>query len=117
MAEFSYDWSGVDPLLQARAYRSDEIPDNPPNTGDNVTRIALPALDKAYGTVRSSVDFTQIRDAMSAIQDIYGSDKNTYELPLYFRRDVWLVGPRIHNFMGNPTPAGGEWNIGDWWVD
>jgi peptide/nickel transport system substrate-binding protein len=117
VAEFSYDWSGVDPLLQARAYRSDEIPDNPPNTGDNVTRIALPALDKAYGTVRSSVDFTQIRDAMSAIQDIYGSDKNTYELPLYFRRDVWLVGPRIHNFMGNPTPAGGEWNIGDWWVD
>jgi peptide/nickel transport system substrate-binding protein len=117
VAEFSYEWSGVDPLLQSRAYRSDEIPDNPPNTGENVTRIALPALDKAYGTIRSSVDFAQIRDAMSAIQDVYGSDKNTYELPLYFRKDVWLVGPRIHNFTGNPTSVGGEWNMGDWWVD
>jgi peptide/nickel transport system substrate-binding protein len=116
VAEFSYEWSPMDPLLQYRAYRSDEIPDNPPNTGENVTRVNLPALDKAYGTVKGSVDFRQIRDAMSVIQDIYGSDKNTYELPLYFRKDVWLVGSRLHNFTGNPSSAGGEWNIGDWWV-
>ena len=81
-----------------------------------MTRVNNPALDKAYDTVRGSVDFGQILDAMSAIQDIYGSDRNTYELPLYFRKDVWLVGSRLHNFTGNPSPSGGEWNIGDWWV-
>ncbi len=116
VAEFSYAWSPMDPLLQYRAYRSDEIPDNPPNTGENVTRVNIPALDKAYGTVEGSVDFGQIRDAMFAIQDVYGSDKNSYELPLYFRKDVWLVGPQLRNFTGNATAAGGEWNIGDWWV-
>jgi peptide/nickel transport system substrate-binding protein len=116
VAEFSYDWPPIDPLIQYYVYRSDEIPDNPPNTGENVTRIMLPALDEAYGTVRSSADFNQVRDAMFAIQDTYGSDRNTYELPLYFRKDVWLVGPGLRNFTGNPAVGGGEWNMGDWWV-
>ncbi len=30
---------------------------------------------------------------MDAIQQIYGSDRNTYELPLDFHEDVWLVDP------------------------
>jgi hypothetical protein len=30
---------------------------------------------------------------------------------------VWLVTPRVHNFTGNPTTSGGEWNIGDWTID
>jgi peptide/nickel transport system substrate-binding protein len=116
VAEFSYEWPPLDPLIQYYVYRSDEIPDNPPNTGENVTRIMLPALDEAYGTVRASADFSRVRDAMFAVQDIYGSDRNTYELPLYFRKDVWLVGRGLHNFTGNPAIGGGEWNIGDWWV-
>jgi hypothetical protein len=62
------------------------------------------------------VDFLQVRDAMFKIQDLYSSDQNTYELPLYFLKDVWLVAPRLHNFTGNPTASGAQWNIGDWWV-
>ena len=54
---------------------------------------------------------------MGTIQDIYVTDQNTYELPLYMRKDVWLVKPRIHNFTGNPTTSAGEWNIGDWTAD
>jgi peptide/nickel transport system substrate-binding protein len=117
VAEFSLQSPPIDPLPGYFRYRSDEIPDNPPNTGANVTRISLAALDQAYGRVISSVDFNQVRDAMFAIQDIYGSDKNTYELPLYFRKDIWLVNARLHNFAGGPTTAGGSWNMGDWWVD
>jgi hypothetical protein len=30
---------------------------------------------------------------MFTVQDIYVSDQNTYELPLYNRKDVWLVHP------------------------
>ena len=45
-----------------------------------------------------------------------GSDRNTYELPLYFRKDVWLVKPALQNFLGGPTPYGAGWNMGDWWL-
>ena len=115
VAEFAYV-SPLDPLGGYNVYHSSGIPDLAPHNGQNVTRTSLPALDAAYDTVKSSVDFVKVRDAMFAIQDIYGSDQNTYELPLYFRKDVWLVNPKIHNFTGNPTTSAAEWNIGDWWI-
>ncbi|MGA3029230.1 MAG: ABC transporter substrate-binding protein [Candidatus Limnocylindrales bacterium] len=115
VAEFSYV-SPLDPLLGYKAYYSSQIPDTAPNDGQNVTRIGLPGLDSAYDAIATTVDFNKVRDSMFAIQDIYGSDRNTYELPLYFRKDVWLANPKIHNFTGNPMPSGAEWNIADWWV-
>jgi peptide/nickel transport system substrate-binding protein len=115
VAEFAYV-SPLDPLGGYNVYHSSGIPDVAPHNGQNVTRINLPALDKAYDTVKSSVDFAAVRDAMWSIQDIYGSDQNIYELPLYYRKDVWLVNPKLHNFTGNPTTSAAEWNIGDWWV-
>jgi peptide/nickel transport system substrate-binding protein len=115
VAEFAYV-SPFDPLRGYRVYHSSEIPDNSPHDGENVSRIALPVLDADYDTIAANADLTKVRAAMFAIQDIYGSDRNTYELPLYFRKDVWLVNPQLHNFIGNPTASAGEWNIGDWWV-
>ncbi len=115
VAEFAYV-SPLDPLGGYNVYHSSGIPDLAPHNGQNVSRINLPALDAAYDAVKSSVDFMKVRASMFAIQDIYGSDQNTYELPLYYRKDVWLVTPKLHNFTGNPTTSAGEWNIGDWWV-
>jgi len=115
VAEFSYV-SPLDPLAGYSVYNSGQTPDNAPHTGENISRINLPALDAAYGAVQSSADFVKVRAAMLSIQEIYGSDRNTYELPLYFRKDVWLANPKLHNFTGNPTASAGEWNIGDWWV-
>ena len=45
------------------------------------------------------------------------TDQNTYELPLYYRKDVYLVSPKINNFAPNPTTNQGIWNIGDWWLN
>jgi peptide/nickel transport system substrate-binding protein len=116
VAEFSYP-SPVDPLVMYNAYVSTQNPDTTSaHDGQNITRVNLPALDQAYATIKSTVDFSRVRDAMYAIQDIYAYDQNTFELPLYFRKDVWLVGTRLHNFTGSPTTAGACWNIGDWWV-
>ncbi len=115
VAEFAYI-SPLDPLRGYRVYHSSEIPDNAPHDGANITRISLPALDADYDTIASNADLAKVREAMRAVQDIYGSDRNTYELPLYFRKDVWLVNPKLHNFLGNAAPSGAEWNIGDWWV-
>jgi ABC-type transport system substrate-binding protein len=115
VAEFSRA-SPVDPLGGYDAYHSSRSPDAAPHDGGNVSRISLPALDAAYDTVRASVDFSKVRAAMASIQGIYGSDRNTYELPLYFRKDIWLVSSKVHNFTGSPMLSGAEWNIGDWWV-
>src|ERR1035437_1828954 len=116
VAEFAYV-SPLDPLGSYNVYTTQGIPDNAPHHGQNVTRISLPALDTAYNNVKGSVDPTVVKTAMAAIQDIYVSAQNTYELPLYNRKDVWLVQPRIHNFTGNPTISAGEGNIGDWTAD
>jgi peptide/nickel transport system substrate-binding protein len=116
VAEFAYV-SPLDPLGGYNVYHSSGIPDAAPHNGQNITRTNLPALDQAYDTVKSSVDFAKVRDAMFTIQDIYGSDQNTYELPLYNRKDVWLINTKLQNFTGNPTTSAGEWNIGDWWLN
>jgi peptide/nickel transport system substrate-binding protein len=115
VAEFAYV-SPLDPLGGYNVYNSVGIPDAAPHNGQNVTRTSIPALDSAYNDVKSSVDFVKVRTAMFAVQDIYVSDQNNYELPLYNRKDVWLVDSKLHNFTGNPTTSAGEWNIGDWWV-
>jgi len=116
VAEFAYV-SPLDPLGGYLVYSSIGIPDAAPHNGQNVTRVNLPALDAAYNAVKGSVDPTVVKKAMFTVQQIYTSDQNTYELPLYMRKDVWLVTPRVHNFTGNPTTSGGEWNIGDWTID
>jgi peptide/nickel transport system substrate-binding protein len=116
VAEFAYS-SPLDPIGGYNVYHSSGIPDNAPHNGQNITRTSIPALDAAYDVVKSNVDFAKIRDAMYTIQDIYGSDQNIYELPLYYRQDVWLVKSTVHNFTGNPTVFAGEWNIADWWID
>ena len=53
---------------------------------------------------------------MGQVQDLYASDQNTYELPLFLRKDVWLTDGKIQNFTGNPTSESGDWNVGDWWL-
>ncbi len=116
VAEFAYV-SPLDPLGSYNVYTTQGIPDNAPHNGQNISRISLPAIDAAFNAVKASVDPTVVKTNMATIQDIYTSDQNTYELPLYQRKDVWLVKPRIHNFTGNPTTSAGEWNIGDWTAD
>jgi ABC-type transport system substrate-binding protein len=115
VAEFAYV-SPLDPLGGYLVYSTVGNPDTGAHDGQNVTRISIPALDDAYNAVKGSVDPTVVKAAMFKVQDIYVSDQNTYELPLYARKDVWLVKPRVHGFTGNPTTSAGPWNIGEWYV-
>ena len=108
--------STVDPLGGYDRYVSDRTPDNPPHDGRNVSRANLPSLDEAYRTLRDSVDLPTIQNAMDVVQDIFASDQNTFEVPLFTRTDVWLAATTLHNFTPNPSSATGSWNIGDWWI-
>ncbi len=113
VAEFAYV-SPADPLGAYNVYTCAGIPDNPPHNGQNITRTCIPALDAAWNQVKGSVDFNVVKTAMATVQDIYV--QNAFEIPLYNRKDVWLVNPKLHNFTGNPTTFAAEWNIGDWWL-
>ena len=67
--------------------------------------------DRVY---RDIVDFAEIRDAMADFQRIYV--EKTVEIPLYYRKNVELVGDKLGNFFANPTQAGPTWNAADWYV-
>jgi peptide/nickel transport system substrate-binding protein len=106
-----------DPTTAYLTYSTAGIPDAPPHNGGNEMRISNPDIDAAYETVLTSLDLAVIKDAMGKIQDVYGSDQNTFELPFFNHQNLWLVSPKVHNFVGNPSTTTGNWNAGDWWVD
>jgi peptide/nickel transport system substrate-binding protein len=100
----------LDPLSNYPVYHSSQLEPDGANDG----HITDPAIDKDLETVKSNVDFAKVKDAMADFQKIY-VDK-TIEIPLYFRKEVYLVNPRVQNFTGNPTSAGPTWNAADWFV-
>ena len=42
--------------------------------------------------------------------------EKTVEIPLYYRKNVELQGPKLGNFFANPTQAGPTWNAVDWFT-
>jgi ABC-type transport system substrate-binding protein len=64
--------------------------------------------------VKNTVDFGQIKSLMADWQKIYV--EKTIEIPLYFRKEVYLVSPKLKNFTGNPTSTGPTWNAADWYM-
>jgi peptide/nickel transport system substrate-binding protein len=100
----------IDPLGNYFTYSSTQFhPD-----GVNDARVDDPALDAALEAVKGSVDFALIRDAMATFQRVYV--EKAVEIPLYYRRNVELAGPRIGNYVANGTQAGSTWNGEDWFA-
>jgi peptide/nickel transport system substrate-binding protein len=100
----------LDPLSNYGVYVSTEVaPD-----GQNDARINDPDIDAALDTVKGTVDFAEVREAMATFQRIY--IEKTVEVPLYYRKNVELVAPKIQNFTGNPSTIGPYWNAQDFWI-
>jgi peptide/nickel transport system substrate-binding protein len=102
--------SALDPLGNYASYHSSQFEPN----GSNDAKVSDPAIDKALETVRGTVDFAEIQEAMASFQELYIS--KTIEVPLYYRDEVWLVNPKVQNFTGNPSSVGPTWNVADWYV-
>ncbi|HEY8868625.1 MAG TPA: ABC transporter substrate-binding protein [Candidatus Limnocylindrales bacterium] len=109
--------SNPDPTAPYLVYSSKGIPDAPPHQGGNEMRISIPEMDAAWETVVHTLDTTKIKDAYGVIQDIYASDKNTFEVPFFNHVNVWLLNPKLHNMVGNPSTAEADWNTEDWWIE
>jgi peptide/nickel transport system substrate-binding protein len=100
----------LDPLANYSTYHSSQEAPN----GSNDASIKDDDVDRIVDGVKGTVDFAEIKTLMAEWQQIY-VDK-TMEIPLYFRKEVYLRNPRIQNFTGNPTTGGPIWNAGDWYV-
>ena len=108
LAEHAFS-SSIDPLGSYFSYHSSQFePD-----GANDAQVVDPGIDAALDTVKNSVDFAVIKDAMAEFQQIYV--EKTVEIPLYYRKSVELVAPKLGNFFANPTQAGPTWNAVDWY--
>ena len=110
LAEHAFS-SSIDPLGNYFNYHSSQFePD-----GANDAQVVDTGIDAALDTVKNSVDFAVIKDAMAEFQQIYV--EKTVEIPLYYRKNVELVGPKLGNFFANPTQAGPTWNAVDWFAN
>jgi peptide/nickel transport system substrate-binding protein len=109
LAEHAFT-SSPDPLGNYFNYHSSQFyPD-----GANAAQINDPDVDKALDTVRTSVDFAVIKQAMATFQQVY--TQKVVEIPLYYRKQVDLFSAKVGNFHGNPTQAGPTWNAVDWYL-
>jgi peptide/nickel transport system substrate-binding protein len=110
LAEHAFS-SSIDPLGNYFSYHSSQFePD-----GANDAQVVDTSIDASLDTVKNSVDFAVIKDAMAEFQKVYV--EKTVEIPLYYRKNVELVGPKLGNFFANPTQAGPTWNAVDWFVN
>jgi peptide/nickel transport system substrate-binding protein len=109
LAEHAFS-SSIDPQQSYFSYHSSQFePD-----GANDAQVVDTGIDAALDTVKNSVDFAVIKDAMAEFQKIYV--EKTVEVPLYYRKNVELVSPKLGNFFANPTQAGPTWNAVDWFA-
>jgi len=109
LAEHAFS-SSIDPLGNYFSYHSSQYEP----VGVNDAQVNDAGIDTALDTVKNSVDFKVIKDAMAEFQKIYV--EKTVEIPLYYRKNVDLVGDKLGNFAANPTQAGPTWNAVDWFV-
>lgn len=107
LAEHAFS-SSIDPLGNFFSYHSSQFEPK----GVNDAQVSDPGIDAALDAVQNNVDFKVVKDAMAEFQKIYV--EKTVEIPLYYRKNVDLVGPKLGNFFANPTLAGPTWNAVDW---
>jgi peptide/nickel transport system substrate-binding protein len=108
LAEHAYSVP-LDPNSNFGVYHSSQFDPQ----GQNNARVKDKDVDTALMTVKNTVDFNVVLDAMATFQKVY-IDK-TIEVPLYFRKEVYLKNPTLHNFTGNPTSTGPMWNVQHWY--
>ncbi len=105
--------SPLDPLGGYNVYTCQGSRTPSRTTARTATRICIPELDDAWNAVKNSVDFAVVRDAMGKVQDLYS--KSADRVPLFYWKNAYLVSPKLHNVIGNPTtsPAcSGTWRTG-----
>ena len=99
----------LDPLSNYPVYSSNQFEPQ----GANDAKVNDPDIDAALNAVKTTIDFNTVLDSMATFQQVY--EDKTVEVPLYFRKEVYLQNPALQNFTGNPTSTGPLWNAQHWY--
>ncbi len=103
--------SSIDPLGNYFSYHSSQFDPK----GVNNAQVEDTGIDAALDTVKNSVDFKVIKDAMAEFQKVYV--EKTVEIPLYYRKNVDLVAPEARQLLRATRPRPGPtWNVVDWFA-
>ena len=73
-------------------------------------RSSTPASTASLDTVKNSVDFAVIKDAMAEFQKVYV--EKTVEIPLYYRKNVELVGAEARQLLRQPDAGRSDLECG-----
>jgi ABC-type transport system substrate-binding protein len=101
----------LDPISNYPVYHSSQFEPN----GSNDGKVNDPGIDTALDNTKNTIDFNVVMDNMATFQQIY--QDQTVEIPLYFRKEVYLQNPALQNFTGNPTSTGPLWNVQHWFFN
>jgi peptide/nickel transport system substrate-binding protein len=110
LAEHAFS-SSIDPLGNYFSYHSSQFHPK----GANDARVKDPDIDAAMDGVKNNVDFAKLKEYMATFQKVYV--EKTVEIPLYYRKNVELAGPRLGNYFANGTQVGSTWNGEDWFAN
>jgi peptide/nickel transport system substrate-binding protein len=100
----------LDPLSNYDVYHSEAFQPR----GQNDAQVSDDGIDEALNNVKNTADFNVVLENMANFQQLY--QDRTVEVPLYYRKEVNIVNPRLRNFTGNPTSTGPLWNVAHWWL-
>jgi peptide/nickel transport system substrate-binding protein len=95
------------------SFHSSQIPTAANPAGANYSRVADPKVDHLLQQGRVTMNTTKRSNIYKQLQKyIIGQ---VYTIPLYMRPNITLTDNRVSNYFPNPTAAGNEWNVGEWW--
>ncbi len=113
LAEFAYSYP-LDGYGSLVYFQSNQIPTEQNPAGLNYERVDDPKIDQYFEQALAEVDFTKNANIYKQLLKYVA--EQMYELPLYIRPNITLTDNKVGNYFPNPTSAGNEWNIGDWYV-
>jgi peptide/nickel transport system substrate-binding protein len=96
------------------SFDSSQIPSDAMPAGGNWERVNDPMIDQLLATGNSTIDATARKKTYQQLLK-YITDQ-VYTIPLYQRPNITLTDNKVGNYFPNPTSAGNQWNIGEWYV-
>jgi len=95
------------------SFDSTQIPSANDPAGGNYERVNDQMIDQLLAKGNSTIDATARKQTYQQLLK-YITDQ-VYTIPLYLRPNITLTDNKVGNYFPNPTSAGNQWNIGEWY--
>ncbi len=96
------------------SFHSSQIPSDANPSGNNYERVNDPQVDQMLDQGRTTLDAAKRHEIYVNLQKLL--IQKVYTIPMYLRPNITLTSLNVGNYIDNPTSAGNQWNVGDWYV-